>query len=162
VKDGTIARGAQRRVCRARSLKEWKTEPASPPSRDRRHWLALDLASYWNLRGQKPDPGSRRPRALGARIGTVGALGNVDFQLTKGVAYDEPFDRRHANVDSSPPGDPRAEATLSAGPGSGLPQRIVQPKTPFRRRFPDISKTGGPITGWRAMIWRFNGLRGDV
>ena len=132
VKNGTLARGAARaQLAGTVRLKEWKTEPASP-IQGTATLTGADLAELLDLAGQKQIP-VRGGLALSARVsGTVESpQAAVDLSLTKGVAYDEPFDRLHATVDYSPQAIHVRQATLTAGTAQFTGSATFEPKTPF-------------------------------
>src|SRR5260370_6691153 len=94
----------------------WKPEPTSPIAAT----ITLrgaEITELLNLAGQKQIP-VKGTLAASARVsGTAGnPHSTADLTVTKGVAYDEPFDRLQASVDYSPQAIKVTQAKLTAGP----------------------------------------------
>ncbi len=131
VRKGTVVRGAaQAQVSATVGLNDWKSEPASPIS-GTVTLAGADIAELLDLAGEKQIP-VRGGLALSARLsGTAGSpRATADVTLTKGVAYDEPFDRVQASVDYSSQAIHVRQATIAAGPAQLTGSVLFEPTRP--------------------------------
>jgi autotransporter translocation and assembly factor TamB len=97
-------------------LINWKPEPASPISATVT-LRGAETTERLNLAGQKQIP-VKGTLVASARVSGTAAdpHAGADISVTKGVAYDEPFDRLQASVDYSTQAIKVTQAKLTAGP----------------------------------------------
>jgi translocation and assembly module TamB len=117
LQNATLTRGgAQARIAGTVGLNGWKVEPANPISATVTMRNA-EITELLSLMGQKQIP-VRGMLAASARVsGTAGnPHASADLTVTKGVAYDEPFDRLQASIDYSAQAIKVTQAKLTAGP----------------------------------------------
>ena len=108
--------GAQAQIAGTAGLINWKPGPASPISASVT-LRGIEITELLSLAGQKQIP-IRGALAAVARVsGTAGdPRVSADLTVTKGAAYDEPFDRLQASVDYSAAAIKVSQAKLTAGP----------------------------------------------
>ena len=133
VQDATLARGAaQARITTATvSLNDWDPEPASAVAATAT-LRGTEISELLSLAGEKEIPVRG---ALAASLRLSGTFGNphagADITVTKGVAYDEPFDRLQATVDYSPQAIAARQATLTVGTAKIDFTASFEPASPF-------------------------------
>ncbi|HTM51883.1 MAG TPA: translocation/assembly module TamB domain-containing protein [Bryobacteraceae bacterium] len=132
VKEGTLTRGAeQAQVAASLGMDDWGTRPSSPITATVRV-RGAEISEWLDLAGEKQIR-IKGGLALSGRVdGTLGdpkAAGDVT--LTKGVAWDEPFDRVQAKLEYSSRAVRVPQITMSAGPAQLSGSASFEPSKPF-------------------------------
>jgi translocation and assembly module TamB len=132
VENAALARGAaQAQIAATIGLSNWKPEPANPITGTATLRNA-DVAELLELAGEKQIQVRGGLVVSGRVSGTVGApQAAADVTVTKGVAYDEPFDRLQASVDYSPQAIHVRQVTLAAGPAQITGEVSFEPVRAF-------------------------------
>jgi len=130
---GTLARGAaQAQVSGSVALANWKPEQSSVITATAT-LRGAEISELLNLAGEKDIPVRG---ALTASVHASGTIGDphatTDLTVTKGVAYEQPFDRLQASVDYSAQAIKLTQAKVTEGPAQITASATFMPEKGLR------------------------------
>jgi len=123
------------------------------PSPQRPPCAAREISELLALAGGKQTPVRG---GLDASMRLSGTVANpnatADVTVTKGVAYDQPFDKLQAGIDYSPLSIAVRKGQLTVGDGENRRDRGLRASAPVRR-LSRFSRRAASIPTWPATTW---------